>query len=112
MIPEIVGPVVAARTGGEREWTMPTACPSCGTTLAQQKEGDKDLRCPNSKACPAQIVDRIAFIGSRGALDVEVLGEKAAEALVESGVLVNEAGLFDLTEEDLRRVPMFVYDVD
>lgn len=112
VIPEIVGPVVAARTGGEREWTMPTACPSCGTTLAQQKEGDKDLRCPNSKACPAQIVDRIAFIGSRGALDVEVLGEKAAEALVESGVLVNEAGLFDLTEEDLRRVPMFVYDVD
>lgn len=112
VIPEIVGPVVAARTGDEREWTMPTACPSCGTTLAQQKEGDKDLRCPNSKSCPAQIVDRIAFIGSRGALDIEVLGEKAAEALVESGVLTNEAGLFDLTEADLRRVPMFVYDVD
>lgn len=112
VIPEIVGPVVAARTGAEREWTMPANCPSCGTALAEQKEGDKDLRCPNSEFCPAQITDRIAFIGSRGALDVEVLGAKAAAALVESGVLANEAGLFDLTEADLRRVPMFVYEVD
>ncbi|WP_062312453.1 NAD-dependent DNA ligase LigA [Demequina rhizosphaerae] len=112
VIPEIVGPVVAARTGREREWTMPGECPSCGTPLAEQKEGDKDLRCPNAEGCPAQIVDRIAFIGSRGALDVEVLGEKAAAALVESGVLPNEAGLFDLTEEDLRRVPLFTYEVD
>ncbi len=112
VIPEIVGPVVAARTGEERAWTMPANCPSCGTALAEQKEGDKDLRCPNSEFCPAQITDRIAFIGSRGALDVEVLGEKAAAALVESGVLANEAGLFDLTEEDVRRVPLFVYEVD
>lgn len=110
VIPEIVGPVVAARTGAEQEWTMPGLCPSCGTPLAEQKEGDKDLRCPNSEFCPAQITDRIAFIGSRGALDIEVLGEKAAAALVEAGVLRNEAGLFDLTEDDLRRVPMFTLD--
>ncbi|MCB2413272.1 NAD-dependent DNA ligase LigA [Demequina sp. TTPB684] len=108
VIPEIVGPVVAARTGKEREWTMPTECPSCGTTLAEQKEGDKDLRCPNSEFCPAQITDRIAFIGSRGALDVEGLGDKAAIALVESGVLANEAGLFSLTEQDLQKVDLFV----
>ncbi|WP_234986716.1 NAD-dependent DNA ligase LigA [Demequina sp. NBRC 110055] len=112
VIPEIVGPVEAARTGDEREWVMPENCPSCGTALVEQKEGDKDLRCPNAQGCPAQIVDRIAFIGSRGAFDIEVLGEKAAAGLVESGVLVNEAGLFDLTEDDLRAVPMFVYDVD
>jgi len=112
VIPEIVGPVVAARTGDEREWVMPTECPSCRTVLAQQKEGDKDLRCPNAQHCPAQIVDRIAFIGSRGALDVEVLGEKAAAALVDAGVLTNEAGLFDLTEEDLTRVPLFTLDSD
>lgn len=108
VIPEIVGPVVAARTGAEREWVMPTECPACGTTLAEQKAGDKDLRCPNSEFCPAQIVDRIAFIGSRGALDIEVLGDKAALALVESGVLPNEAGLFSLTDDDLARVPLFV----
>ncbi|WP_061962639.1 NAD-dependent DNA ligase LigA [Demequina aurantiaca] len=112
VIPEIVGPVVAARTGDEREWTMPANCPSCGTALAEQKEGDKDLRCPNSEFCPAQIVDRIAFIGARGAFDVEVLGEKAAHALVESGVLANEAGLFSLTEDDLRRVPLLTYEAD
>ena len=112
VIPEIVGPVVAARTGAEREWTMPSTCPSCDTPLVEQKLGDKDLRCPNSRLCPAQIVDRIAFIGSRGALDVEVLGEKAAAALVEAGVLANEAGLFDLTDEDLKRVPLFVLDSD
>lgn len=112
VIPEIVGPVLAAMESRGEPWVMPSTCPSCGTTLAEQKEGDKDLRCPNSEFCPAQIVDRIAFIGSRGALDVEVLGEKAAAALVESRVLTNEAGLFDLTEEDLRRVPMFVYEVD
>ncbi len=110
VIPEIVGPVVSARTGKEREFTMPVACPSCGATLAEQKEGDKDLRCPNAEFCPAQITDRIAFIGSRGAMDIEVLGEKAAVALVESGVLRNEAGLFDLTEADLKRVPLFVLD--
>ena len=112
VIPEIVGPVVALRTGAEREWTMPAECPSCGTALAEQKEGDKDLRCPNSQFCPAQITDRVAFIGSRGALDVEVLGEKAAAALVATGVLVNEAGLFDLAEQDLQRVEMFILDVE
>ncbi|WP_084127449.1 NAD-dependent DNA ligase LigA [Demequina sp. NBRC 110054] len=112
VIPEIVGPVVAARTGKEREWTMPTTCPSCGTELYEQKEGDKDLRCPNARACPGQLADRIAFIGSRGALDIEVLGEKAAVALVETGVLATEAGLFDLTEDDLTRIPMFTLKVD
>ena len=112
VIPEIVAPVVAARTGAERAWVMPTECPSCGTALARQKDSDVDLRCPNAEGCRGQIVDRIAFIGSRGALDVEVLGEKAAAALVDSGVLRGEDGLFDLTEEDLRRVPLFTLDQD
>ncbi len=112
VIPEIVAPVVAVRTGTERAWVMPTECPSCGEPLARQKEGDVDLRCLNSERCRGQIVDRIAFIGSRGALDVEVLGEKAAAALVDSGVLDNEGGLFDLTEESLRRVPLFTLEKD
>lgn len=112
VIPEIVAPVVAARTGAERAWVMPTECPSCGTALARQKDSDVDVRCPNAEGCRGQIVDRIAFIGSRGALDVEVLGEKAAAALVDSGVLRGEDGLFDLTEQDLRRVPLFTLDQD
>ncbi|MBN2176755.1 MAG: NAD-dependent DNA ligase LigA [Demequinaceae bacterium] len=112
VIPEIVTAVVAARTGTEREWIMPTSCPSCGTTLARQKEGDVDLRCPNAEKCRGQIVDRIGFIGSRGAFDIEVLGDKAAAALVEAGVLDDEGGLFDLTETDLKRVPLFTLDQD
>lgn len=112
VIPEIVGPVVAARTGAETVWEPPTVCPSCGTPLVEQKLGDKDMRCPNAQWCRAQITDRIAFIGSRGVLDVEVLGEKAAAALVDAGVLTNEASLFDLTEADLRRASLFTLDVD
>lgn len=112
VIPEIVGPVVAARTGSETAWVPPTACPSCETPLVEQKEGDKDMRCPNARSCPAQIIDRIAFIGSRGVLDVEVLGEKAAAALVEAGVLVNEAGLFDIGVEALKRATLFTLEVD
>lgn len=112
VIPEIVGPVVAARTGSETAWVPPTACPSCETPLVEQKEGDKDMRCPNARSCPAQIIDRIAFIGSRGVLDVEVLGEKAAAALVEAGVLVNEAGLFSIGEDALKRATLFTLEVD
>jgi DNA ligase (NAD+) len=112
VIPEIVGPVAAARTGSETVWVPPTVCPSCGTLLIEQKEGDKDMRCPNAQACPDQIKDRIAFIGSRGVLDVEVLGEKAAAALVDAGVLTNEAGLFDVTEEELKRATLFTLDVE
>ena len=112
VIPEIVGPVVAARTGTEFAWVPPTVCPSCATQLVEQKEGDKDMRCPNAQSCPAQIIDRIAFIGSRGVLDVEVLGEKAAAALIEAGVLVNEAGLFDIGEDALKRAKLFTLDVD
>jgi len=112
VIPEIVTAVVATRTGKEREWVMPTACPSCGTPLARQKKGDVDLRCPNAENCRGQVVDRIAFIGSRNALDIEVLGEKAAAALVDTGVVDNEGGLFELTEASLRRVPLFTLDQD
>ena len=111
VIPEIVGPVVAARTRTETAWVPPTACPSCGTELVEQKEGDKDMRCPNAQACPDQIKDRIAFIGSRGVLDVEVLGEKAAAALVDANVLTTEAGLFDVAEDDLKRATLFTLDV-
>ncbi len=112
VIPEIVGPVVVARTGTEYAWVPPTVCPSCGTDLVEQKEGDKDMRCPNARACPDQIKDRIAFIGSRGVLDVEVLGEKAAAALVEAKVLENEAGLFDIGEDALKRASLFTLDID
>ncbi len=155
IIPEILGPVEAARTGEERPFVMPARCPSCGTELAAEKEGDVDLRCPNKEGCPAQITERVAHVGARSALDVEGLGDEAALALTQpeadrdevaaslvagnaviledgtrlllsevdhlapadqlaaaeallpapaSPVLTREAGLFDLTADDLRDV--------
>lgn len=83
VIPEIVAPVVAARDGSEYPFVMPQNCPSCGTKLAPQKEGDVDLRCPNQAGCPAQITERIAHLGARAALDIEGLGDEAALALTQ-----------------------------
>lgn len=107
VIPEIVGPVVDLRDGDEREFVMPTHCPSCGTALRPEREGDKDIRCPNARSCPAQLRERLFHVASRGAFDIEALGWEAAGALLEAGVLDDEGGLFDLTEDDLRRVPLF-----
>ncbi|HEY3437805.1 MAG TPA: NAD-dependent DNA ligase LigA [Actinotalea sp.] len=118
VIPEIVGPVVELRDGTERAFVMPTHCPSCGTPLAPAKEGDVDIRCPNSRSCPSQLRERIFHIASRSALDIEALGWEAAIALVDPElgrpddaevprqrpVLDNEAGLFALAPEDLTDV--------
>ncbi len=106
VIPEVLGPVVEKRTGTEREFEMPRTCPECGATLAPQKEGDIDLRCPNQKSCPAQVRGRIEHIGSRGALDIEGLGEVSALALTQpiesqTPTLTGEAGLFGLSLADL-----------
>jgi DNA ligase (NAD+) len=101
VIPEIVGPVVALRDGSEKKFVMPTKCPECGSPLGAQKEGDVDLRCPNSQSCPAQLRERIIYLASRAILDIENLGAQAAGALLADGVLINEAKLFALKEKDL-----------
>ncbi|AXT85499.1 DNA ligase (NAD(+)) LigA [Aeromicrobium sp. A1-2] len=107
VIPEIVGPVVALRDGTEREFVMPTECPSCGTPLAPAREGDKDIRCPNTRSCPSQLRERLSHVGGRGAFDIEVFGWEGATALLDAGVLVDEGGLFALTEQELLTVPLY-----
>ena len=107
VIPEIVGPVVDLRDGSEREFVMPTHCPECGTELAPQKEGDADIRCPNTRSCPAQLRERVFHVAGRGAFDIEVLGYEAAVALLDAGVIEDEGDVFTLTEADLLKVPMF-----
>lgn len=116
VIPEIVGPVVALRDGSEREFVMPTECPSCGTPLKPAKEGDVDIRCPNAKSCPSQLRERVFHVAGRGAFDIEALGWEAAIALTSGpgpdpatiggrpapegpGVLTNEARIFELAED-------------
>jgi DNA ligase (NAD+) len=96
VIPEIVGPVVDLREGSERPFEMPTHCPVCGTELAVEKEGDKDIRCPNTRYCPAQLRERLFALAARGALDIEALGWEGATALLEAKVLSDEGDLFDL----------------
>ena len=107
VIPEVLGPVLEARTGDERPFIMPTHCPDCSAELRPETEGDKDLRCPNARSCPGQLMERVANIGSRKALDIEGLGEKSAIALLESGILSDEGDLFALTETDLLRSAYF-----
>ena len=99
VIPEIVAPVEALRDGTERAFVMPADCPSCGTPLAPEKEGDKDIRCPNTRYCPTQVRERIAGLASRGALDIEALGYEGVAALLESGVITDEGDLFELAPE-------------
>ncbi|HEY9309465.1 MAG TPA: NAD-dependent DNA ligase LigA [Microbacterium sp.] len=117
VIPEILGPVVELRDGTEREFVMPAVCPECGSPLAPAKEGDIDLRCPNTRACPAQVRGRVEHIGSRGALDIEALGEVTAAALTQPSVpdvppLETEATLFELTVEQLVPIEVVVRDAE
>ena len=107
VIPEVLGPVVDLRDGSEREFVMPTICPECGTTLAFEKEGDADIRCPNAQGCPAQLRERVFHVASRSALDIEVLGYEAGVALLQAGVIADEGDLFGLTEDDLLRTELF-----
>ena len=110
VIPEVLGPVVEVRTGSERAFRMPTKCPSCGTRLRPEKEGDKDIRCPNAESCPAQLLERLFHVASRGALDIEGLGYKAAQALLACGVVGDMGDLFLISDEDLRTCDFFTRD--
>jgi DNA ligase (NAD+) len=107
VIPEILGPVLALRPEGLPEWVPPTTCPACGTELVEQKEGDKDRRCPNHRSCRAQVTERVFHVAGRGAFDIEGLGYEAAIALLDAGVVTNEGDVFGLTEESLLRTPLF-----
>jgi DNA ligase (NAD+) len=107
VIPEIVGPVVDLRDGTERAFVMPTHCPACGTELRPEKTGDADLRCPNTRSCPAQLRERLFHVASREALDIEVLGYQSAQALLDAGLLTDEGDLFGLTEEKLSKTDFF-----
>ncbi|MBF6185266.1 NAD-dependent DNA ligase LigA [Nocardia farcinica] len=107
VIPEVLGPVVDARTGAEREFVMPTHCPECGTELAPEKEGDADIRCPNQRSCPAQLRERVYHVAGRSAFDIEALGYEAAIDLLQSGAIGDEGDLFDLDEARLLTTSLF-----
>ncbi|MFF4881073.1 MULTISPECIES: NAD-dependent DNA ligase LigA [unclassified Micromonospora] len=108
VIPEVLGPVVELRPPDARPFVMPTNCPACGTPLAPSKEGDVDIRCPNTRSCPSQLRERVFHLAGRGAFDIEVLGYKGAGALLDAEIITDEGDLFQLDAEQLSRSPFFV----
>ncbi|MGK5729594.1 NAD-dependent DNA ligase LigA [Streptomyces sp. URMC 124] len=117
VIPEILGPVVDLRDGTEREFVMPAECPECRTPLRPMKEGDIDLRCPNARACPAQIRERLFYLAGRQCLDIENLGYVASTALTQplepaEPPLRDEGDLFGMTIEQLLPIKSYVVDPD
>lgn len=117
VIPEILGPVADLRDGSEYPFEMPAECPECGTALRPMKEGDIDLRCPNAQSCPAQLRERLFYLGGRKSLDIENFGYVAAAALTKplepaTPPLLDEGDLFDLTMDQLLPIKAYVLDQD
>jgi DNA ligase (NAD+) len=105
VIPEVVAPIPSKRTGKEKKFKMPKRCPACGTALVRP-EGVVATRCPNF-ACPAQVLGRIAHFAGRGAMDIEHLGGKTAQGLIDKGYVKDFGDVFSLTEEQIAELPLF-----
>ena len=103
VIPQVVGPVLSLRTGDEREWSMPAECPVCGTPVSRE-ENEAAYYCPNG-GCPAQQIRMIEHFASRGAMDIEGLGERMAYALFDAGLAKDVAAIYGLTAEKLMTLP-------
>ena len=99
VIPHVVRVEKHLRTGQPRAWTFPTACPECGTAVVKDEDGVY-IRCPNV-SCPARCRERLRFFASRGAMDIEGLGDKLVEQLVATGLVTDYADLYALTPEQL-----------
>ncbi|MEL6893579.1 MAG: NAD-dependent DNA ligase LigA, partial [Actinomycetota bacterium] len=99
VIPEVVGPILADRPADSKPWVFPTNCPVCGTPLVRP-EGEADTRCV-APDCPAQRDQKISYFASRGAMDIEGLGEQMVAKLTEAGLVKDPADLYALTVEAL-----------
>lgn len=109
VIPEVLGPVLANREGREdelEEFVFPTRCPACDTTLRPAKEADVDMRCPNAQSCPSQLAERVIHVGSRGALDIEALGEESGMALTNPDLRRPSKELIDHAATERSGVPV------
>ena len=103
VIPQVVGPVVSLRTGDEREFAMPSQCPACKTAISRDP-AEAAYYCPNTE-CPAQAIRMIEHFASRGAMDIEGLGERMAATLFTSGLVRDVSEIYDLTAEKLMTLP-------
>jgi len=103
VIPRVVGPLAAERTGKERRFRMPDRCPVCGSEV-DHPPGEAMSRCTNA-ACPAQVYERLRHFASRGAMDIEGLGDVMAQQLTELGLVRDIAGVYKLDAQTLEKVP-------
>ncbi|GIW72972.1 MAG: DNA ligase [Planctomycetota bacterium] len=99
VIPQVVAPVIERRTGRERPFVMPARCPVCGAPV-ERAEGEAVAYCTGAR-CPAQLVQRLTHFASRNAMDIDGLGEKLAQQLVERGLVSDVGDLYALREEQL-----------
>ncbi len=106
IIPEVVEPLIKLRDGQERVFIMPTHCPECGTKLAKLKADEAVWRCPNTN-CPARVHNHIQHFASKGALDIEGLGEKNVLALLDAGLINDLADIYALTKEQILALDRF-----
>jgi DNA ligase (NAD+) len=105
VIPEVVRPLPEKRTGAEREYEMPAACPVCGTTVVQD-EGAVRVYCPNT-ACPARVGQEFGHFVGRGGMDIEGAGWKALEQLLRTGLINKRGDFYRLSVEDLEGLERF-----
>lgn len=100
VIPEVVRVLTELRTGNEEKFAMPQACPVCGGRVARD-EGSPILRCTNQARCPAQRREGILHFISRGAMNIDGLGEKLIDKLISEGLIADPGDLYFLKQEDL-----------
>jgi DNA ligase (NAD+) len=103
VIPRVVGPVLTERSGRERRFRMPDRCPVCGSDVDHPPD-EAMSRCTNA-ACPAQVYERVRHFASRGAMDIEGLGDVMAQQLTERGLVRDIADIYRLDEASLSTVP-------
>jgi len=106
IIPEVVEPLLKLRTGDEKPFVMPTHCPDCNTKLVKYDEKDAAWRCPNEH-CPSRSWKRIEHYASKAALDIEGLGEKNVIALLNAGLIKDQADIYTLKAEDVMALDRF-----
>jgi DNA ligase (NAD+) len=100
VIPEVLGPVVAARDGTERVWTMPANCPFCGNPIVKPA-GEKDARCTGGLECPSRVREWLAYFAGRSGMDIEGLGYKTIDLLASNDLISDPADVFFLSASDL-----------
>jgi len=101
VIPEVVGPVVAARTGREKAWSMPSKCPFCGNPIVRV-EGEAVARCTGGYGCPSRLREWLFHFAGRGGMDIEHMGYKTIDMLLEEGFVADAADLFTFDVDQLR----------